>query len=243
MTERSWPVQLLHAIRRDRWIVVGCLVVAVAVAVGLNLGEKTTYQGQATITANSTTLAGNARMAAPDTVAAESKTSEFHEELARVTGMDVEQVKTEFNAYAAGTPLNKIYVQFTDEDKKIAMDSADAAATLLLAKAYELLEPELARQRALVQEGKDAIEVIDTAEDPSLVAGDRWSISRNLIIEEGNLALYEEAYVYNGSPSAKASSRRDKLKNAAYAGVLLGLAAGVLIAGVRDYMLRRAGSA
>ncbi|MDH4139979.1 MAG: hypothetical protein OEV43_05345 [Coriobacteriia bacterium] len=238
MGQRSWFVRLLHALLHDWWIVVGCIAVAVVVAVGANLSYETTYEGRAVVNVDVTTIASNARLPKPDAVVVEVKSAAFAEDLASTMGLDAGELRGGLNAYTSGNPQNKVTVTFTHVDKAVALDVSDKAGALAVEAALDLMEPELKRQRALVEESYATIEILGSLE-PTVAAYSIWAIRRNLIIDEANVSAMEEAYAYAGKSTAEASSRRTRLLNAGVAGVVLGLVAGILLVAARDYLRRR----
>ncbi|MHB1342264.1 MAG: hypothetical protein ACYC77_10520 [Coriobacteriia bacterium] len=240
----------LDAVRREWWIPL--LTVAVAVAVGLiasSADSTPLYEGKAVIVVDTAILSKYPDLPRPDDVVKEISADDFVSAIASESVLPTETVKANLRAFTQGSTQGQVALTFRSADESVATTAAVIAARNLRARAIEMGGPEvyeLGRRVAETERSLSAVHKVDNEAgsdrgsqfELDLVAT-QWTMRMRLFEDRLELRKLQAAYFYNGNIKVVdiAPVRR---RGATVAGaIVLGLALGLVLAVFREAVIMR----
>lgn len=234
MSEPTERIDAIGALRRQWWIVALCVVVALAAGAALAYSAPTEYTATAVVRIDPSAVSRATGLPAADEVLRASKTDIRTKALAD-SAMAGGKNAADVRFSAIGAPQTRVIVTATGSDENAAKSSAGAFAKATVAYAQDAANIEIARQERKVALAKAAL-----ARMPESAAViDRWTIEDSLADAQAGLDLLRDGYSFDGEVSAGAAARGSGLRGTLSAALLLGAFLGMLLGGVREYLLRR----
>jgi hypothetical protein len=236
-------------VRREWWIVVLTMVVALAIGVVASSRSTTAYVGSSSVNIASGALSRFPGLPSADQVVAATSAGAFLDAVAATTGVDVASLKANGKAYVVGRPVTRITLEFSAPDAETARKVALAMAAQTQAAALDLSAAETQRIRDLLDGTQKAMDEMGAVKLPantweySDLTYKLWQVNSSLAGYRGQLSGMVGAYAASGDASAaRTSAVTTAGKTLAVAG-LVGLALGVALAALREGLLARQGRA
>jgi hypothetical protein len=136
---------------------------------------------------------------------------------------------------AIGTPQTRVVVTASGGDEAAVKTAADAFARATVVFAHRSAATEIMRQEQKVALARNALKRMPE----SAPVIDRWTIEDALTDAQAGLDILQGGYAFDGEVAVGATPRGSGLRTTLAAALLLGAFVGVLLAGVREYLLRR----
>ncbi|MGB4594062.1 MAG: hypothetical protein WBI63_09880 [Coriobacteriia bacterium] len=250
MFETSNRSGFLDAVRREWWLPL--LTVAVAVAIGLaasSADPTPLYEGTAIITVDTAILSKYPDLPRPDDVVAQIAKEDFISSVASESVLPTETIKAGLRSFTTGDTQSQVAVTFRSTNESEATTVAAIAATQLRAKAIQMGGPEVYELGHRVEETERSLAAVRKVDNEAgsdrgsqfeldLVAT-QWQMRIRLYEDRLELRKMQSSYFYNGNIKAVdiAPVRR---RGATVSGaIVLGLALGFALAVFREAVLLR----
>lgn len=232
-------VNPLEILRRTWWIVAIAAIAGGAVAGGLALRTPVTYKASTSVSADPIALQSLPRLPRVDTIIGVARSADTAEKIAKEAGVTSAQVASGLTVTSIGQPQSRIDITFTASDADTAKRGAEAASKVVAAEAMELSKPVLALVRDLVTNDQQADSLMSkNTADPN-AEYNRWNVRKAIIVDRDQLNWVERTFAESGKVAVAESSRKRGVLTAAAGGALAGLFLGVVLAFVRELMVRR----
>lgn len=233
-------------VKRQWWVVLAVIVAAVAVALIMSARVEPTYVGQSSVSIDTSIVSKYISMLFGDRTAVALKSAEFYEFAAEHTGLPVSEVKASLRTSVNGKYLDNILIQFTANSPDAAELGAKNLAGAIVAYAYQVAGPEIARQEATGAVNRASIARIKAlskkfSDKPYELADIETRLSNMEQVQinsDASVVLLKEAYQASDSATveeAVGTNRTGLLAGAILAGIVVGL----LLAAVREALYLR----
>jgi len=232
--------------RREWWLVAIVVAGAVAGAALMGGGAKTTYQAQATFLADTTILNRYKGIPSPDDVVRDVGTPAARASIAEGLGLKASDVSA-LRLSGFGNPQNRLLVSFSSPDRDRALAVVKAADEAVLAYVAKRTVVERSNYQTAVDQADATIATLES----SLAAGslDRWQradiefklwqVRQSRIQSKDIVDILTGVYQVHIEPAVAATSSSSALATRSAAAVLAGLFVGLILAGGREWLLRR----
>lgn len=230
-------------LRRQWWLIVA--VVVVAAITGYVASSKTTdvYTGVATIIIDTAPSSRYRGMPVADDLVKEVSGTKIRTAVADELDVDVATVSANLRAAASGNPLTRINITYTANTEEAALAGASAAALGAIDYVEFTTRLEVEYREAQIAASELALAEIDTAAKTQELSPEavyeRWSIETQALDYQNALDGVKGVYTYDGAAAASVRRGGDLRNRNALGGAVLGLALGILLAGVREVLYRR----
>jgi hypothetical protein len=236
--------------RREWWLVAIVVAGAVAGATLMGGGAKTTYQAQATFLADTTILNRYKGIPTPDDVVRDVGTPAVRASIAEALGLKASEVSG-LRLSGFGNPQNRLLVSFSSPDRERALAVVRAADEAVL----EYVAKRTVVERSNYQTAVDQADATIVTLESSLGGGslDRWQradiefklwqVRQSRIQSKDIVDILTGVYQVHVEPTATATSSSSALVTRSAAAVLAGLFVGLILAGGREWLLSRRGTA
>lgn len=250
MFETSVRPGFLDAVRREWWLPLVTVVVAVAIGLAASSADPTPlYEGTAIIVVDTAILSKYPDLPRPDDVVAQIAKDDFISSVASESALPTETIKAGLRSFTQGSTQAQVAVTFRSANESEATTVAAVAATKLRAKAIQMGGPEVYELGRRVEETERSLAAVRKVDNQAgndrgsqfeldLVAT-QWQMRIRLYEDRLELRKMQSSYFYNGNIKAVdiAPVRR---RGATVAGaVVLGLALGFALAVFREAVLLR----
>ncbi len=233
-------------VRRQWWVVLAVVVAAVAVALLMSSRVEPTYVGQSSVALDATILSKYTSLLVGDRTATALKSGEFYEFAAEKTGTSPAEVKSSLRTSVNGKYLDTVLIRFSSGSSADAQAGAKEMADVIVAYAYEVAAPEIARQEAV---GATNIASIARIKELSRKFADKpyeladietrlTALEQTQINNDSMLKLLKTAYTAADSASAEEAVGTNRIGLLAGA-ILAGIVVGLLLAAVREALYLR----
>lgn len=244
MTPKKVAAALMSAAKRQWWIVALAMVAGLAAGYVMAMDQQTTYAARATLHVDSSTLARVSGLPGPERLLKAIATDEFRAGLSSATDVPAGELKSSLRAFTVGAPAESFVLEYTSVDSAEAEKVAAEAAAAALDKVSELGATELERQAKVIAETQAFLDTLGTVKvetewEKADIAFRTWQARRELTDATALHATYERAYVLEGDTSVTASSASSKRLSDAVGAAIVGLAAGLGLALVRERLFLR----
>lgn len=222
--------QTLDALRREWWVVL--LVVAVGAGAGYVLASgEDVYTGAATIVVDTAPSSRYRGMPVVDDVVKEASSSSIREAVAGALGTDSSDVAARLRASASGNPLTRIRVTYSAPDEATAAAGAVSGADALISFVDRSVQTEIEIREQQIAASEAALAALGTGDVDTY---ERWQIETQLLDYQNALIGVKGVYTFDGNASTSVAKGSATRRNAALGGAVMGLAFGILLAGVRE---------
>lgn len=237
-------------VRREWWLVAIVIAGAVVGAALMGGGAKTTYQAQTTFLADTTILNRYKGIPTPDDVVRDVGTPAARASIAEVLGLKASDVSG-LRLSGFGNPQNRLLVSFSSPDRDRALAVVRAADDAVLQYVAKRTVVERVNYQTAVDQADVTIARLESAlGEASLVRWQRsdvefklWQVRQSRIQSKDIVDILSGVYQVHIEPSAVATSGSSALVTRSAAAVLVGLFLGLVLAGGREWLLRRWGTA
>lgn len=235
--------------RREWWLVLIVIVGAVIGAALMGGGAKTTYQAQSTFLADTTILSRYKGIPTPDDVVRDVGTPAVRASIAATLGLKASDVSS-LRLSGFGNPQNRLLVSFSSPDREKALSVVRAADEAVLAYVAKRTVVERTNYQTAVDQADATIVSLESA----LGAGSLdnwqrsdlqfklWQVRQSRIQSKDIVDILTGVYQVHIEPAAAATSSSSALATRSAAAVLAGLFVGLILAGGREWLLRRRGT-
>ncbi|TDB38789.1 MAG: hypothetical protein D9V44_03630 [Actinobacteria bacterium] len=243
MTEPLSFNRILAVLKRQWWIVVAVVAVAGVAGFVASSGVADVYTGVAKIAIDTAPSSRYRGMPVADDLVKATSGSEMRAAVAQALGTSEADVAANLRATAAGNPLTTIRVTYTAATKDAAQAGARAGANAIIDVVDASMAKEIAIREAQIEASKKALAAIDAAarsEAPSAqTAYQRWAIETQLLDYTSALEGIVGVYTYDGTSSSSVSLGSDARNRNVLGAAVVGVALGILLAGVREALRKR----
>lgn len=249
MVETTSKPGFLDAVRREWWLPVLTVVVALGIGLAASSADPTPlYEGTAVVIVDTAVLSKYPDLPRPDDVVAQIGKEEFISVVASESALSTGTVKAGIRAFTRGEAKDRVAVTFRDASESVASTVAAIAARELRATAIEMGGPEVYELGRRVSETERSLGAVRKIDNTASVRGSQfeldlvnttWTMRMRLFEDRLELRKLQASYFYNGNVEAVdiAPVRR---RGATVAGaIVLGLALGLVLAVFREAVLSR----
>jgi len=242
MTEQLLS-KLIEYTRREWWIVLGTVIVAVALGFGLQTDAPDMYRADAEIGVNLVEVRRADGLPDPENLNFQTQQDSFTESLLKEVGATREEFD-HIRSYTLGSPIHTFVVSVESGDEQLARRAAIRGAELAVGVAREAVAQEVVRLNENITAAENAKDVLDSAsvdngwQDADL-ASRSWEFSVKINEWRNSLAIYEGGYDYAGDVSVSVMGSGVARLEAAVGAGILGLLLGIVLGLVRFRWLSR----
>ncbi len=242
---------LAGAVRREWWLVLLVVAVAMIGTILATSGGVASYTGSATVYIDYPAVNRFPPLFYGDRMLELIQSPAFFNALSEKTGIPVEDIRANMRTSAQGKFLDKLAIRYTADTEAEAEEAADKLAAAVIEYAGEVGAVETDRQAAVIAVNEDAVAKIEVLLETVRAQGEPYQeadLVSKLAMHEAEiintataLRAIEDAYTYDGVVKVDGGTA-STLRIDALAGALLaGLVAGIGIAALREWwLLRRA---
>lgn len=231
------------ALRRQWWIVLLAVVVAVAIAYFASGEQPDAYVGKATITLD-LNLPRYPKMATIDELVQFTASEQVRSAVATATGLTPAEVASSLRATGIGNPQSSIDITFEHPDAAIAEKGAATAAEAVHTNANSRAEPLIETTQDQIRLSEDLLAQMK-AQKQGMSPWEQtdidvriYGVERDLLASKAQLRVYD-AWGYSGEATSSLKLGGGARTRNAIGGALAGLVLGLLVAAAREAFMRK----
>ncbi len=250
MDETSIMRSVLAAIRRQWWLIVVPALVAAGVVAVAGGAQEPGYVAETSMFVDVPNVLRYSTAPSPDhVIRASSPDGELGQRIKVATGISGDEL-SDLRLYSLGDEQSRLVVRFVHPDEERSREVVELVTLEIVSYVHDLVEPDLIQRRTQLANHEQALDEIEREGRELQENGQAWEASdlafklwnvRSSVIEAANMLRVLEGLYLPDTPVTveEESAARGRLALVA-AAAFIGLAAGVLMAVVRERVVGRA---
>lgn len=245
MTDPRSELDVLGALRRQWWVVIACGLIAMAAAFAMTKATaRDIVVATAVLHIDDTVIGRTPGALQPDDVL-RAASVELKSRIRDAGGFSADQISG-LTFQAPGKPQTRLVIVAQSSDEATAKKVAKVAAEQAVLLSRDAAKSSIDRETRQLDAAKAALAAMDAQSSAGLTPAEKaalafqtWQVKDRVIESEVGLEALKNMYRFDGEVSSAVKSATDGLRSTLAGALLLGLFAGVVLAGVREYLFRR----